>query len=315
MKDLPEVFIERLKEIIPAAAFDRALRSFSEKKPVSVRVNTLKTDREKILALFREREVAAVPVDWYADAFVLGPGAIDKISDLIEEGRIYQQGLASMVPALILGPKPGERVLDLCAAPGSKSSQIAALMGNEGPLVCVEAIKDRFYRLRSVLQKLGVTNAELKIMDGRKFRIRPEKDKEEESGMFDRVLVDAPCSSEGRFQLLNKKTTAYWSLRKIRDMVQKQRGLILNAARCLKPGGVLVYSTCTFAPEENEGVIGWVLKKGQLKIVPAGPLPVETYPAVPSWKEKIFFEDVDRCLRILPTEKMDGFFIAKLVRI
>ena len=133
---------------------------------------------------------------------------------------------------------------------------------------------------------------------------------------FDKILVDAPCSSEGRFKIADKKTFAYWSLRKIKEMVHKQRGLLLNASRLLKPGGTLVYSTCTFAPEENEGVVNWLLKKtaGALKVEPVLLDDVVSYPAVEEWEGKIFNPAVRNCFRVLPTSEMEGFFITKIVK-
>lgn len=152
---------------------------------------------------------------------------------------------------------------------------------------------------------MGAENIDLRLMDGRRFQARGQ--------LFDRILVDAPCSSEGRFRFEDKKTFAYWSLRKIKEMVEKQRGLLLNASRLLKPGGVMVYSTCTFAPEENEGVVDWLLRKteGRLKVDEIGFQDIPRYPAVAEWQNKVYNKQVQNCLRVLPGKQMDGFFITK----
>ena len=134
--------------------------------------------------------------------------------------------------------------------------------------------------------------------------------------LFDKILVDAPCTTEGRFKTFEPESYGYWSPRKIREMVRKQRGLLLNAGRLLKLGGIMVYSTCTFAPEENEGVIDWLLRKteGQLKLSPIVFPDIESYPSPVEWEGKKFSDETQKCLRILPNKMMEGFFVAKLIR-
>jgi 16S rRNA (cytosine1407-C5)-methyltransferase len=155
-------------------------------------------------------------------------------------------------------------------------------MNNEGILVANEPIRGRFYKLKSVLQLTGA-KATLSMVDGRRFRVK-------EGGLFDRVLVDAPCSAEGRFKEDEPKTYAYWSTRKIREMAHKQKGLLLNASRLVKTGGILLYSTCTFAEEENEEVVDWFAKKAQ--------------------GYKMLLQT-----RLEPDGRMEGFFIAKWQKI
>jgi 16S rRNA (cytosine1407-C5)-methyltransferase len=227
--------------------------------------------------------------------------------DLINDGFLYRQSLSSMLPALILAPCPGERVLDMCAAPGSKTTQMAAMMNNEGEIVAVEAIHQRSYKLRSVVEKMGAGNVSLKLTDARQFRSHQ---------LFDRILVDAPCSSEGRFKVREPKTFAYWSPRKIREMARKQKGLLLSASRLLKPGGVMVYSTCTFAPEENEGAVDWLMRKtqGALDVEAVDLKDIPRYPCLPEWRGKVFDSRVQKCLRVLPEDGMEGFFITKFVK-
>jgi len=212
------------------------------------------------------------------------------------------------VAVCILDPQPGERVLDMCAAPGSKTSQMAAHMNNEGTIAAIDAIRKRCYKLRSVLKLLGVTNATVTLLDARRYRNDGE--------LFDKILVDAPCSSEGRFLNNVPRTYAYWSTRKVKEMVRKQRGILIHAARLLKPGGVLVYSTCTFSPEENEGVINWLLKKVKtaVKIDSIKADSVLTYSPLQEWQGTVYNKRVQNCARVLPTKKMEGFFIAKITK-
>lgn len=307
-QDLPLVFLDRLRKIIPVEHFEKVVGYFSRPLPITVRVNTLKIKRAAALEHLKTqgisfREFAPIPEALFLEG-ITSPQANE--IDLVKDGRLYRQALSSMLPVLALDPQPGERVLDLCAAPGSKTTQIAARMNNQGELIAVEVIKPRFYKLKTVCQLLGVENITFKLTDGRRFRSHE---------LFDKILVDAPCSSEGRFSTLDKDSFGYWSPRKIKEMVQKQRGLLLTASRLLKPGGTLIYSTCTFAPEENEGVVSWVLKKApELKVEPLPLGNIPSYPAILEWEEKAFNPAVKDALRVLPTENTEGFFIIKLTK-
>lgn len=310
MNSLPPLFLQRLKQIIPAESLDTVLQSFAGPKALSFRHNPLKGERATVIDFFRERQISLETVSWYGDAFFMPDGIELKENVLVKEGKIYIQQLSSMLAPLILDPRQGETILDMCAAPGSKASQISALMAGEGELVCLENIKARFYKLKSVLNLMGVRNAAVHLTDARRYRPWNK--------LFDKILLDAPCSSEGRFRASDKKTFAYWSLRKIKEMVRKQRGLLLNAARLLKPGGTLVYSTCTFAPEENEGVIDWVLKKsarsfdGKLETAAIKMDQIQTCPPVLQWLGRAYHDEARHCVRVLPSSAMEGFFIAKL---
>ncbi|MFA5087905.1 MAG: RsmB/NOP family class I SAM-dependent RNA methyltransferase [Candidatus Omnitrophota bacterium] len=307
---LPEKFLERLGRIIPGGHLASVTQTFSSQRKISARINTLKAERAQILGELGERDIPYLPVPWSPEALRFPE---EKQKDLnewpaIQDGRVYIQSLSSMLAAQVLDCHPGERVLDLCAAPGSKTTQMAASMKNKGEIVCVENIKNRYYKLKSVVKLLGADIVRFYLTDGRKFR--------DTGPGFDRVLVDAPCSSEGRFRSSQEKTFAYWSPRKIKEMVRKQRGLILNASRMLKPGGVLVYSTCTFAPEENEGVVDWLLRKtaGRLEVEPVSLEEIGRYPALGEWEGRAYHPQVKYCFRVLPNEEMEGFFIAKIIR-
>ncbi|HCI44692.1 MAG TPA: RNA methyltransferase [Candidatus Omnitrophica bacterium] len=302
------VFLERLKTIVGNERYDQVVQSFSRPEILSVRVNTLKTTRSEIITRLKERDISFKEVPWSAEALILEGITREGLGrmDLINDGSLYRQSLSSMLPVLVLAPRPGERVLDMCAAPGSKTTQMAALMRDEGEIIAVEAIRGRFYKLKSVLAQCGATNVAVKLTDARRFR---------SPVFFDRILVDAPCSSEGRFKMSDPDTYAYWSPRKIKEMVRKQRGLLLHASRLLKPGGTLVYATCTFAPEENEGVVDWLLRKtdGRLSLEPVDFVGIPGYPPLEGWLERKFDRRVRDCFRILPGAEMEGFFIARFI--
>jgi len=316
-KIFPPKFVLRLETAFPGPICTQILDSLSAANVVSVRVNSLKKDLKEILKRCRELSIEAETIPWLKEALVLKVNDREKLREFFKsvEGLVYQQGLSSMLVPVILDPRPGEDVLDMCAAPGSKTSQMAATMNNQGRIVCVENVRGRYFKLKAVCQLMGVENAELVFCDGRRFKPSVGATRLG-ARTFDKILVDAPCSSEGRFHIDNKKSFAYWSERKIKEMVKKQRGLLLNASRYLKPDGSLVYSTCTFAPEENEGVVDWFLRKteGTFHVVSTTPEGIESYPCLTKWKKRIYNEEVKKCLRVLPNERMGGFFIAKFTR-
>ncbi len=306
---LPAIFVDRLQKILPSSVFLDGLASFSLKRPVTVRINKLKMSPDQVFLELNAKKISFGTVPWSPDALILNnllPQECREI-DLVKKNVLYRQSLSSMLPVLLLDPRRNDRVLDFCAAPGSKTTQMASLMDNQGEIIAVEAIRPRFYKLKSVCELLGVQNVSCKLTDARRFR---------SAELFDKVLVDAPCSSESRFHADEPKSMGYWSPRKIKDMVHKQKGLLLAASRFVKPGGTLVYSTCTFAPEENEGVLDWVLKKtdGRLEVVPSTIEGVVSYPAIMEWEGKKYSDQLKNIFRVLPDAIMEGFFIAKLFK-
>ncbi|MFT5089809.1 MAG: NOL1/NOP2/sun family putative RNA methylase [Planctomycetota bacterium] len=307
--ELPEPFRRRLEDIVPANRFDGCWASFSQRPATIFRVNTLKDSVETVCSELEEQGFLLAALPWKADAFRVPDEQRRALTEsaAFAAGRIYIQNPSSMVPPLVLDPQPGEEVLDLAAAPGGKTLQMAAMMGNEGRIGAVEAVRGRFFRLRDNIMRAGVENVQTYLKDGAGvWRQCPER--------FDRVLLDAPCTGEGLFQVHNERSFAYWSEKKIAEMVRKQRRLLKSAIHCLKPGGVLVYSTCTFAPEENEAIVSRALAKF------AGALEVEEIelqldamePGLEAWKNKSFDPALRLARRIIPDGVMEGFFVCKL---
>jgi 16S rRNA (cytosine1407-C5)-methyltransferase len=213
-----------------------------------------------------------------------------------------------MLPALSLDLAPGMRVLDACAAPGSKTTQIGALLKNQGVIVACEKQKIRSEKLTYNLRLQGVTIARVHNMDLQIFsQHHPDY-------LFDRILIDAPCSAEGRISLLDEKTFGFWTEENIQKKALIQTQLIETAAQHLVHNAILVYATCTLAPEENECIIDTFLEKNQdFSLVPAGlPLIPELRPGLSNFKNKSFNHDLRSCARILPSKTTEGFFIAKL---
>ena len=305
---LPETFLERLRHLLPPRQYEAVAKSFAESKPTTFRVNTLKVRPNVIREELTGQGFRLEPVSWYPDAFLLQQGRLRLLqeTDAYRSGAIYVQSLPSMVPPLVLDPQPGEQVLDLTAAPGSKTTQLACLMRGEGKIVACEKNRVRFFKLRANVLLQAAHNVELMLQDGKALgRTYPEQ--------FDRVLLDAPCSAEGRFRVHEPASYRYWKPRKIHEMVHQQKPLLYSAITALRPGGALVYSTCTFAPEENEGVVDWALGKFEHAIhLEAIPLRIpNVMPGLTAWEAKLFAPSLRRAVRILPNDAMEGFFLAK----
>ena len=306
---LPSEFIERLRRIVQESALDRVLNSFTQPPAVGFRINTLRADRRSVLDSLDRESLRPRPVPWFDQAFWLShedrPALL--ASEAYREAQIYVQNLSSMIPPLVLAPLPGERVLDLAAAPGSKTLQIAGLMRDDGEIAAVEIVRPRFFKLRDNLKRNGADHVRTFLQNGeRVWRYRPE--------YFDRVLLDAPCSSEGRFDASDSESYRFWSSRKIREMSRKQRRLLYSAVRSLRSGGRLVYSTCAFAPEENEGAIAHVIEKfdGILEVERIDLNLDNRVAPLRSWSGQTFPEAVQNAMRILPDEKMEAFFVCSL---
>ena len=226
-------------------------------------------------------------------------------------GYYYIQELASMLPVLVLNPKPNETILDLCASPGSKTTQMAAMMKNLGVLIANEVKMDRMKILASNLERCGVANVVLTKKDGavlcRKLK--------EKNFTVDKILVDAPCSGEGTIRS-SPKTLLMWNINTVNSLSKLQKNLLSSAIEALKIGGEIVYSTCTHAPEENEGVLDYVLErfKGKIKIEKIN-LPVKCAPGILEWNGENYNKEVEKSCRIYPhITNTEGFFISKIRR-
>lgn len=307
---LPPAFLDRLRAIVAPDRYEAVLDAFVAPRATGFRVNTLRAATAPVTEALTRAGLRLHPVPWKADAFWVPAAMRARLlaSAPAVEHRIYVQNLSSMVPVEVLAPVPGERVLDLAAAPGSKTLQIACRLQGAGELVAVEAVKHRFFKLRANLEAQGAASFVRPLLrDGATaWRHRPE--------YFDRVLLDAPCSGEGRFHTADPSSYAYWSPRKIREMVRKQRRLLFSAVQCLRPGGVLVYATCSLAPEENEGIIAWALRQfgDALRAEPLGLTLDNMQPPLTAWQGHPFDPGLAPARRLLPTPIMEGFFVCRL---
>jgi 16S rRNA (cytosine1407-C5)-methyltransferase len=306
---LPAEFLRRLRLIVGDHRFEAVLRSFSLARTTSFRVNTLKASPASLIPELTGDGVSPRPLAWCDHAFVVPPQLRSALvhSNAAADGRVYIQGLSSILATLVLDPRPGQWNLDLAAAPGGKATHMAALMNNQGKLSVVEPIRKRMFRLAENLKRAGVTISRTYLMDGRKAGSKvPER--------FDRVMLDAPCSSESRIRVADAASWKFWSPRKIREQSRKQAGLIISAFRALKPGGILLYSTCSFAPEENEAIVTHLLDHAaaQAEVLPID-LPLDHWQeGLNSFAGATFHPHVRQTRRILPNAMFDGFYLARI---
>lgn len=305
---LPQEFLERLEKLYSSEELKAVKQSFTTDKPVSFRVNSLKASTSEVLELFKAKQLSVTPVPWYPDSFIY-EGAKTDLTSLPEyrEGKFYIQGLSSMIPALVLNPRPSEKVLDIAAAPGSKTTQIATLMNDSGELVANDISRTRIYKLKDNLKQQGVTNATVLNQPGeRLWRKYPE--------YFDKVLVDAPCSMEGRISTFDPDSYKDWSVKKVKELSHRQEYLLRSAITATKVGGTIVYSTCTLAPEENEGVIDWILAKegDAIELEEIQMTGLKLQPGLTEWNGKQFKQEVKKTARVRPDDQMEGFFVAKI---
>jgi len=314
--EIPGSFWERLARVVGEKNIDVVKSTFTQ-KPSTFRVNTLKATKLEVEQALRSLGFEFQEVAWKKDAYILQNKTKRELVDSLPytEGKIYMQSLASMVPPLMLDPQPGEMVLDLTAAPGSKTSQIAAMMHTTGELIANDNSKIRFFKLKHNMELLGVTDEK----EGWSFTLKQEDGSDvcgDYLNTFDKILVDAPCSAEARFLEGDPKTFGYWSEKKIKEMAMKQRKLLFSAWYALKPGGTLVYSTCTFAPEENEVQVSRLLNRfpeeAEIQDISSVIPEMKYLPGLSSWKEKVFHPGITKALRIFPTSEIEGFFVAKI---
>jgi NOL1/NOP2/sun family putative RNA methylase len=259
---LPEPFVRRMRTLL-GDEFDAFLASYAAPRRHGMRVNTLKTDGEtyRTRSPFREH---LRPVPWAEAGYTYAEEERPGKHPHYHAGLYYIQEPSAMAPAELLDVRPGHRVLDLCAAPGGKSTQIAAKLKGQGLLVANDNARDRTKALARNLELAGVRNAVV-------LNEEPERLVPVFRAFFDRILVDAPCSGEGMFRK-DESMTAEWLRHPAEHWTAMQRELLRHAAEMLAPGGVLVYSTCTFSPEENEGRVAALLaERPDLEVVPVEP--------------------------------------------
>jgi NOL1/NOP2/sun family putative RNA methylase len=304
------LFLERMKELLKED-FDEYLKVLKVPILNSIRCNTLKISPKELRKRLEEKGwIIEQPFKNYQEMMIikneLKPGEIGRsIEHLL--GYYYVQEIASMLPPLILNPNENERVLDLCASPGSKTTQIAAMMDNKGLLIANEVSFGRMKILSGNLERCGVMNCILTRRDGIALSRRFNKN----NFLFDKILLDAPCSGEGTIRS-TPRTLEMWNLKTVEFLSKLQKLLIESAISALKPDGILVYSTCTHTPEEDEEIIDFALKNFNVEIEEIN-LPIKSKEGITEWKDKKYDSRVKLAKRIYPhISNTEGFFLAKL---
>lgn len=297
---------DRYKPIIDDwQAFMDAL---SRPLPVCVWTNTLRTSPDRLRDWFAREGLDAESLPWYQGAFKLASELPAGRLLPYRTGHCHIQEEVSLLPARLLDPQPGERILDLCAAPGNKTAQIAVAMQNRGTIIANDRSEGRLHVLRRTLARLGVMNVTTTVTDAARY---PDGE------AFDRVLLDGPCSCEGTSR---KHPSVVWQSGPGHAcrMGRVQTAMLRRAVRLCKPGGRIVYSTCTYAPEENEAVVHTVLREadGAIRIVPVDLPGLQASPGLECWNGNRYDTSMRHALRIWPHQNdSGGFFVAVLEKI
>jgi len=236
---LPQAFLDRIQQQL-GDEFESFLRSLELPRAVALRFNPLKGEMPHM-------EFVKEQVPWEKQGYYYDPNARPGLHPYHEAGVYYLQEASAMAPVQLLDPQPGERICDLCAAPGGKSTQIAGRLAGKGFLLCNEYNPKRAKILSRNIERMGIANA-LATNE------HPDKLAKRLQGFFDRVIIDAPCSGEGMFRKEEAAVTD-WSQETVEMCARRQREILQSGAELVRPGGRLVYSTCTFAPEENEQTV------------------------------------------------------------
>jgi 16S rRNA (cytosine1407-C5)-methyltransferase len=288
------------------------MEAFATKKIASFRVNTLKALDPFVLQSLAQLGIPVEPLSLIPGVYFLDRSheyAL-KGTNLFREGYIYMQSLSSLLPALILNPQAGEKILDVCSAPGSKTTQIAAMTGNKAEIVALEQNQIRYDKL---IHNIALQNA--KCVTTHKTEAKKFLNESEEE--YDAILLDVPCSAEGRISLEDEKTFGFFSIDNIQKKAELQKELITTAFLRLKRGGRMVYSTCTLSPEENEGVLQSLITAfPQAKIVTAYlPEFEELRKGLSEFGDTKYDVSMKNAVRILPSGRFEGFFMARIIKV
>ena len=289
-------FIEKYEKITDIEKFMK----FSLKEPrKSIRVNTIKISVSELKQKLEEKNFKLTQIPWCKEGFFITGNRTD-LGNLLEHslGYFYVQEASSMIPALILNPDENDIVLDMAASPGSKTTQLASIMNNSGLIIANELKYERTKSLSINLERSGITNTIITNSDARNIK-----------GNYDKILLDAPCSGTGTIRK-SLKTIKIWNPNMYKKLSNIQKQLIQHAFSLLKENGILVYSTCSISPEENEEVIEFLLKNHDNARIEKIDLNIKNSESVTNNKE------VKNCLRIWPQDNdTDGFFIAKIKKV
>lgn len=314
MYEPKEKFIERMQELLPNKEdFQSYLEALKTRPLKSIRCNTLKISPEKLKSRLEKKYSWKItqPFKTNPEIFsiqsTLEPGEIGRSLEH-QLGYYYVQEVTSALPIIALNPKPHDNLLDIAAAPGSKTSQAASHMQNTGLIIANDKSLGRMKILAANLQKQGVSNTILTQKEGSQLCQQLQKS----NIKFDKILLDAPCSGEGTFRDI-PRGMLMWNPNTIKKMSKIQKRLIDAIIPLLKPGGEILYSTCTHAPEENEAILQYAIDNYPLEMQTLT-LPLKTRSGIQKWQDQEFNPEISNCAcRIYPQDNnTEGFFVSKL---
>jgi 16S rRNA (cytosine1407-C5)-methyltransferase len=312
-----DIFLSRIASILQKPKGE-VKHLFYQRARTTIRLNNLRGDNKQTYKLLtRSKGWKLQEIKNVEDTYFVNNRDKSEIAETeeYEDGKFYIQDLASILSIHILDPQEGEDILDLAAAPGSKTTLISSLTNNNAYITANDIDSQRISKLNNVLHQFGSQNVEVTNKDGALLgRIYPNH--------FDRVLLDAPCSGEGRIYFGGKKPLRFWSIKMVNAMIKTQEELIESAFQALKIGGTLIYSTCTLEPDENEGVVTHLLKKYDNarmedidfidKLEPL--LTDKITHGITKWSGNTYHQEVAKSVRIIPSPEMMGFYIAKITK-
>lgn len=279
---------------------EEIINEYSKKRFVTLRVNTIKSTVENVTNILKENNITYNEVKWSKEALIIENANENDIRKLkiYENGEIYLQSLSSMIPPIILDAKAGENVLDMTAAPGGKTTQIAALSSNEALITACEKNKIRLEKLKYNIEKQGAKRINVMNIDARNL---------DEFFSFDKILLDAPCSGSGTIYLNDEKMGNKFTEDLIKRSIKFQEELINKALKVLKIGEEMVYSTCSILQEENEQIIQKILNKGNAQIILIDKENLKGIPFLPT--------KIEGAICVKPTDLYEGFFVAKIKKV
>ena len=291
---------EKLEKQYGTKITKEIIEGYQTKRKTTLRINTIKSNIEEIKKELEKEKIEYETIKWSKEALIIKNEDKKTIQEMeiYKNGKIYLQSLSSMLPPIILEPKEGTDILDMAAAPGGKTTQIAALTNNKAHITACEKNKIRAERLKYNVDKQGATCVFIMPKDARFI---------DDFFSFDQILLDAPCSGSGTLDYNDANVEKYFTEQLIERSSKTQKTLLSKAIKLLKPGHEMVYSTCSILDCENEDVVSSVIKHGNIEIVPINFEGMEELPILPT--------KISGTLCVKPTELYEGFFVAKIKRL
>ena len=291
---------EKLEKQYGTKITKEIIEGYQTKRKTTLRINTIKSNIEEIKNELEKEKIEYETIKWSKEALIIKNADEKTIQEMeiYKNGKIYLQSLSSMLPPIILEPKEGTDILDMAAAPGGKTTQIAALTNNKAHITACEKNKIRAERLKYNVDKQGATCVFIMPKDSRFI---------DDFFSFDQILLDAPCSGSGTLDYNDANVEKYFTEQLIERSSKTQKTLLSKAIKLLKPGHEMVYSTCSILDCENEDVVSSVIKNGNIEIVPIKFEGMEKLPILPT--------KISGTLCVKPTELYEGFFVAKIKRL